>query len=106
MRNDGLDAMQGASPQAGRGTVWLQRFAGIVLGGLAGTAAAYSPDLWSAVADGGIATPDERTAAAERTAPIPSLDAADTARQIAHTLITRARDLIARGEIRDAERFL
>jgi TPR repeat protein len=109
MRNEEWDAMQGAAPRAGRGKVWLQRFAGIILGGVAGTAAAYSPDLWTAVVDSGIATPEERTAAAderERTAPIPSLDAADTARQIAHTLITRARDLIARGEIRDAERFL
>lgn len=110
MRNDEWNAMQEDSPP-GRGKVWLQRCAGILLGGLAGTAAAYSPDVWAVLWDGGITSPAERAQVAEKTqaerpAPIPALDANETARQIAHTLITRARDLIARGEIRDAERFL
>ena len=120
MRNDEWNAMHDDSaPSAGRAKVWLQRCVGIVLGGLAGTGAAYSADLWHVVWNGGIESPSERAAAAarpeparpvagqeERTAPIPAADAAESARQIAHTLVTRARDLIARGEIREAERFL
>jgi hypothetical protein len=108
MRNDKWDAVrEDSEPAAGRGKVWLQRFAGIVLGGLTGTAAAYSLDLWEAIRSGGtsFALTGERDRA-ERGAPIPTLDAAESARQIAHTLMTLARELIARGEIRDAERFL
>lgn len=95
------------TPSSGRGRVWLQRLAGVVLGGLAGTAAAYSPELWEAFA-GGPANPlgqGERADRGDR-APIPPPDAAETARQITHMLIVRARELIARGEIREAERFL
>jgi TPR repeat protein len=109
MRNEDWAAMgddDAATPRRGR--VWLQRGAGIVLGALAGTGAAYSADLWQAFLSPEIASPGERAAADrdERTAPIPALDAAESARQIAHTLVIRARDLIARGEIREAERFL
>src|SRR6185503_15783102 len=86
------------APSPARGKVWLQRFAGIVLGGLAGTAAAFSADLWHVVATGSVETSGER-AVAERpgagrddhTAPIPAPDGAESARQFAHTLITRAR---------------
>ena len=39
-----------------------------------------------------------------RRASIPT--AAESARQITHTLVLRARELIARGEIRQAERFI
>lgn len=110
MRNDRWDAMDGdTAPSAGRGKVWLQRCAGIVLGGLAGAGAAYSTDIWHVAWNGGIESPSERAAAAapeDRTASIPAADAAENARQIAHALMTRARDLIARGEIRAAERFL
>lgn len=110
MRNERWDATNGApASSAGRGKVWLQRCAGIALGGLAGAGAAYSTDIWHVALDGGIRSPSERAAAAtpeERTAPIPAADAGESARQIVHTLVTRARDLIARGEIRDAERFL
>lgn len=104
MRNYEWDAVhEDSAPHVGQGRIWLQRLAGIVLGGLAGTAAAYSLDLWEAIRGGG-ARIDLKADRAERAAPIPA--AAESARQIAHTLITRARDLIARGEIRDAERFL
>lgn len=104
---------QAEAPSAKHGNVWLQRFAGIVLGGLAGTAAAFSADLWHVVANGSVETPGEH-ATAERpgagredlSAPIPAPDGAESARQFAHTLVTRARELIMRGEIRDAERFL
>lgn len=99
-------------PSNGRGK-WLQRLTGIVLGGLAGTAAAYSIDLWHGVWNAGVESPAERAAAArpeaateQRPAPIPAPDAAESARQITHTLVLRARELIARGEIREAERFL
>ena len=92
-------------PSTGRGKVWLQRLAGVALGGLAGTAAAYSSDLWEAVASDGpaVAGEGDRT---QRAAPIPPADAAESARLFAHMLITRARELITRGEIREAERLL
>ncbi len=109
MRNDDWDAMHDDSASsASTGRVWMQRLVGIVLGGIAGAGAAYSLDLWHAVWNGGIKLSSERSLArpTERTAPIPAQDAAESARQIAYTLVTRARDLIARGEIRDAERFL
>lgn len=111
MRNDESDAMKGGPVRsAGRGKVWLQRCAGVVLGGLAGAGAAYSAEIWHAVWNGGIAAPSERAAAPapepQRAAAIPAVDAAESARQIAHALVTRARDLIAHGEIREAERFL
>lgn len=106
MRNDEGDAMRGDSvPPVGQSKIWLQRFAGVVLGGLAGTAAAYSLDLWEAIRSAGPGV-ELRADHPERAAPIPAPDAAESARQIAHTLVTRARDLIAHGEIRDAERFL
>ena len=109
MRNNRWDA--DTAPSAGRGKVWLQRCAGVVLGGLAGAGAAYATDIWHVVWDGGITAPSERAAAPapaadERAAPIPAADAAESSRQIAHALMTRARDLIARGQIREAERFL
>jgi hypothetical protein len=113
MRNDGMDAMQESARSSGRGRVWLQRCTGILLGGLAGTGAAFSADLWHVAWNAGIETPSERAAAdtpdagaERRTAPIPTVDAAESARQITHTLIMRARELIARGEIREAERFI
>lgn len=91
----------------------MQRCAGIVLGGIAGTGAAFSADLWHVVWNAGVQSPAERAAAdrpdadrAERAAPIPAVDAKESARQIAHTLMLRARELIARGEIREAERFI
>jgi tetratricopeptide (TPR) repeat protein len=97
---------------AGRGKVWLQRFAGMVLGGLAGTGAAYSTDLWQAWT-AGLEAPGQQAAVErpqagrdDRTAQIPPPEPAENARQIAHTLVTRARELIMRGEIREAERFL
>jgi len=102
MRNYDWDAMHDSS--AGAGRPWLQRCAGIILGGLAGVGAAYSVDLWDAFSNVGLASPGER-AAVEQTAPIPSADA-DAGKQILHTLVTRARDLIMRGEIREAERYL
>lgn len=89
----------------GRATAWMQRIAGIVLGGIAGTAAAYSPDMWAmlqgGVAPGALAIDGNRAAATDATP-----DSADTARQIAGTLLARARDFILRGEIREAERFI
>jgi hypothetical protein len=113
MGNGGNDAMCGSAPSGGRGKVWLQRCTGIVLGGLAGTAAAFSADLWHVVWNAGIESPAERAAADrpdagrdQRAAPIPALDAKESAHQIAHTLILRARELIARGDIREAERFI
>jgi len=105
MRNRDF-GMAYTAPSAGRGKVWLQRIAGVALGALAGTAAAYSPDLWEAVASSDGPAAADQGDRAQRTAPIPPADAADSARQIAHMLITRARDLISRGEIREAERFL
>jgi tetratricopeptide (TPR) repeat protein len=96
------------APSLGRGRVWLQRLAGVALGGLAGTAAAYSPELWEAFVGGPsapVAGEGERADRADR-APIPPVDAAESGRQITLMLITRARELIARGEIREAERFL
>lgn len=109
MRYDEWDAMnEDSPPPLGRGRIWFQRAVGMVLGVAAGSAAAYSPEIWHAVWNGGITLPGERTAAdsSERAAPIPAADAAESARQIAHTLILRARELITRGEIREAERFL
>ncbi len=92
---------------------WMQRCAGIVLGGIAGTGAAYSADLWHVVRNAGVESPAERAAADkpdvardQPAAPIPAVDAKESARQIAHTLMLRARELIARGEIREAERFI
>jgi TPR repeat protein len=113
MGNEDWDAMHDDRwASTGRGKVWLQRFAGIVLGGLAGTGAAYSADLWQ-VWTGGADGTAERAAADrpeagqdDRTATIPAPEPAENARQIAHTLVTRARELITRGEIREAERFL
>lgn len=111
MRKDGWDkALEDSARSAGRGKIWLQRAAGIMLGGLAGTAAAYSADLWHGVFWEGSTPPgSERASAAderERAAPIPAADPAEATRQIVHTLVTRARDLIIRGEIREAEKFL
>ena len=86
----------------------MQRFAGILIGGLAGTAAALSPDIWNVLWDAGVTTPGERAAVDETavTTPIPAADAAESARQVAHALMMRARELIVHGEIRAAERFL
>jgi len=92
---------KGTLPAERRGKVWLQRFAGVALGGIAGTAVAYSVDLMSAVR-GETAT----AAATARDAALPPPTAAETGLQIAHTLMSRARDLIQRGEIKEAERFL
>jgi TPR repeat protein len=91
--------------------VWLQRGAGIVLGGLAGTAAAYAPDIWTALHAGAaassVAAPGAKTVAG---GPAPQAEApqnpADIARQIADTLLARARDFILKGELREAERFI
>jgi tetratricopeptide (TPR) repeat protein len=123
MRNEDWDAMHddaepsaakpsAEKPSASRGNIWLQRFAGILLGGLAGTGAAYSADLWHVMWNGGLEAPGQRAAADrpqagdDRTSSIPAPEPAENARQIAHTLVTRARELISRGEIREAERFL
>lgn len=112
MQIDAQNRMEGApAPSGGRGK-WLHRAIGIVLGGLAGTAAAYSIDLWHVMWNAGVDTPAERAGARpdasadQRAAPIPAVDAAESARQITHTLVLRARELIARGEIRQAERFI
>jgi len=94
----------GTVPAERTGKVWLQRFAGIALGGLAGTAAAYSVDLVAAL---GNAEADTANAGeTQRDATLPPPTANETGLQIAHTLMSRARDLIARGEIKEAERFL
>ncbi len=109
MRKDERDPMhQVAAPPPGRRTVWLQRCVGIVLGGLAGAAAAFSGDFLNVVWNGGSAPPGERAAVdrGERSTPIPGTDAGESARQMAHLLLTRARELIARGELRAAERFV
>jgi TPR repeat protein len=94
------------APASGRRRAWLQRGAGIVLGGLAGTSAAYSLELWDAVQGSVELVPGPDGERRRDAAEIPPPDAAESARQIAHVLITRARDLISRGEIREAERFI
>ena len=97
----------GVSKQ-GRASMWLQRGAGIVLGGLAGTAAAYAPDLWQAlhastapVAPKAMVVNGGRMPHSEA-APNP----ADLARQFAENLLARARDFIVHGQLREAERFI
>jgi TPR repeat protein len=109
MGSNKLDAMHDdAAASMGQGGLWRQRFVGIVLGGLAGTAAAFSPDIWNLLWDGGVTTPGERAATAETagTTVIPPVDAAESARQVAHGLMMRARELIVHGKIREAERYL
>ncbi len=109
MRSYRLDAMRhDQTASMGHGRIWMQRFAGILIGGLAGTAAALSPDIWNVLWDAGVTTPGERAAVDETavTTPIPAADAAESARQVAHALMMRARELIVHGEIRAAERFL
>ncbi len=112
MRIDGSDAKADRMQTSPRGAnIWVQRSAGVVLGGLAGTAVAFSTEFWPSAWDALTEVPNERVVAtvplpAENAAPIPAPDTAETARQIAHALASRARDLIARGEIREAERFV
>jgi TPR repeat protein len=77
--------------------IWAQRFAGIVLGALAGAAAPYAFD--------------HPTPAIKDTGAVFDLgkyvpEAHEAAGQVTHTLLLRARELITRGRLREAERFL
>jgi hypothetical protein len=78
---------------------------GIALGGLAGAGAAHSLESWESLQDtAGVVSP-RQSVSLEAAAARP-FDSDEISHQISHLLITRALALIARGEIREAERFV